>query len=192
MSGLETDPVLSFATAKGWEAWLAKHHSDGTGAWLRIFKKDSGQKTVTPSDALDVALCYGWIDGLRRRYDEVSFVQRYTPRTARSGWSKINTARAERLIEANRMTAAGMRAVEAARSDGRWARAYEGSANASVPDDFLRRLKKDKGAYAFFETLSRANLYSIVYRLSTAKKAETRERRMTRILEMLAKRETFH
>lgn len=192
MSGLETDPVLSFKSARSWETWLAKNHASGEGVWLRIFKKDSGQKTVTYAEALDVALCYGWIDGLKRSYDDTSFIQRFTPRRVRSAWSKVNTEHVERLAKAGRMKPAGVRAVEAARGDGRWARAYESPKNANVPEDFLRALKTNKEAYAFFETLNRANLYAIAYRLSTAKKAETRERRMVQILEMLAKGEKFH
>ncbi|MGI8509702.1 MAG: YdeI/OmpD-associated family protein [Gemmatimonadaceae bacterium] len=192
MSGLETDPVLSFKSARSWDTGLAKSHASGEGVWLRIFKKDSGQKTVTYAEALDVALCYGWIDGLKRSYDDTSFLQRFTPRRIRSAWSKVNTEHVERLTKAGRMKPAGVRAVEAARGDGRWARAYESPKNANVPEDFLSALKKNKEAYAFFETLNRANLYAIAYRLSTAKKAETRERRMAQILEMLAKGERFH
>lgn len=192
MSGLETDPVLSFRSVKSWEAWLAKNHAQSGGVWLRIFKKDSGEKTVTYAEALEGALCYGWIDGLKRPYDAVSFLQRFTPRRPRSVWSKVNTEHVERLTKAGRMKPAGLLAVSAAKDDGRWAKAYDSPKNAVVPEDFLRELKKDKAAHAFYETLNRANTYAIAYRLGTAKKPETRERRIRDILEMLANGKKFH
>jgi uncharacterized protein YdeI (YjbR/CyaY-like superfamily) len=141
---------------------------------------------------LDQALCYGWIDGQKKAYDEYSWLQKFTPRRAQSGWSKINTEHAERLIKNGQMQQAGLEAVEAAKADGRWQTAYDSPRNASVPEDFLKALAKNKKAKAFFETLNKANIYSIVYRLQTAKKPETREKRMQLILAMMDRGEKFH
>ena len=141
---------------------------------------------------MDEALCYGWIDGLKLPHDELSFVQRFTQRRAKSGWSKINTQHVERLTREGRMRAPGQAAVDAAREDGRWEAAYDSGANATVPHDLLTALDKNKKARAFFDMLNKANRYAIVYRLQTAKKAETRARRMQQILVMMAKGETFH
>lgn len=189
---VDGEPVLAFESAESWDAWLATAHTTVDAIWLRIFKKKSGRRTITYAEALDGALCYGWIDGQKRSYDELSFIQRFTPRRARSMWSRANTEHVERLARAGRMKAAGLRAVETAKEDGRWERAYESPKNASVPGDFLRELRKDRKAHAFFQTLSRANVYAIAYRLSTAKKPETRERRMVQILKMLAEGKAFH
>lgn len=159
---------------------------------MRIFKKGSGKTTITYAEALDQTLCYGWIDGQKQPHDEHSWLQKFTPRRAKSGWSRINTQHVERLTKAGQMTRAGLEAVEAAKADGRWQAAYDSPRDATPPEDFLKALGKDKKAKAFFETLNRANIYSIVYRLQTAKKPETRDRRMKLILEMLARGEKFH
>ena len=185
-------PTLAFASPKAWEAWLARNHAKSSCVWLRIFKKGSGERSVTYAEALDGALCYGWIDSQKRPMDEVSWRQRFGPRRPRGGWSRINTRHAERLIAAGRMKAAGLAEVEAARQDGRWQRAYDSPSAATVPPDFLAALAKDKKARSFFEGLSRANVYAIAYRLQTAKKPETREKRMHAILAMLARGESFH
>ena len=182
----------AFASSKAWETWLARNHAKTPGLWLQIYKKGSGQRSVTYAEALDAALCYGWIDSQKRPKDEASWLQRFGPRRPRSGWSRINTRHAERLIAAGRMQPAGLAEIEAARRDGRWQRAYDSSSAASVPTDFLRALAKDKKAQAFFEGLSRANVYAIIYRLHTAKKPETRQKRMRTILAMLARGESFH
>jgi uncharacterized protein YdeI (YjbR/CyaY-like superfamily) len=187
-----TVKTLIFKSALEFRAWLEENHSKSEGLWLRIFKKDSGRESITYAEALDQSLCYGWIDGQKKALDEYSWLQRFTPRRAKSGWSKVNTGHAERLIEAGRMTIAGLKAVESAKSDGRWKAAYISPRNATPPEDFLKALRKDKKAKAFFETLNKANVYSIVYRLQTAKKPETRERRMKMILEMLSRGEKFH
>jgi uncharacterized protein YdeI (YjbR/CyaY-like superfamily) len=184
--------TIAFKSAADFRRWLAAGHQTVDGIWLRIFKKDSGQKTVTYAEALDEALCFGWIDGQKKSYDEHSFLQKFTPRRARSGWSKINTQHAERLIKAGKMTPAGLAAIEAAKADGRWHAAYDSPRNAAPPQDFLDALEKNKKAKAFFETLNRANLYAIVYRLQTAKKPETRARRLQNILAMLNRGEKFH
>ena len=187
MTKVDDDKVIAFKSQQAFEAWLARNHGTVDGIWLRIYKKGSGEKTVTYAEALDVALCHGWIDGLKRTYDDVSFIQRFTPRRTRSAWSKVNVGHVERLAREGRMQPPGLAAVEAAKRDGRWARAYDSPRNAKVPDDFVRELKKDKAAYAFYQTLNRLNHYAIAYRLGSAKKPETRERRKQLFLEMMAK-----
>jgi uncharacterized protein YdeI (YjbR/CyaY-like superfamily) len=184
--------VLSFRTASDFRKWLAVNHRKSAGIWLQIFKKDSEEPSITYAEALDEALCYGWIDGQKQTHDAVSWRQRFTPRRARSGWSKRNTQHAERLIAAKRMKAAGQAEIDVAKKDGRWTAAYDSPSKASVPDDFLVALRKDKKALAFFESLNKANTYAIAYRLQTAKKPETRARRLETILEMMRRGEKFH
>jgi uncharacterized protein YdeI (YjbR/CyaY-like superfamily) len=183
---------LTFKTSAEFRRWLEINHAVSDGIWLRIFKKDSGKKSITYAEALDQSLCYGWIDGQKQAHDECSWLQKFTPRRAKSGWSKINTEHAERLIKARQMTRGGLEAVAAAKADGRWQAAYDSPRSAVLLEDFLKALGKNKKAKAFFETLNKANIYSIVYRLQTAKKPETREKRMKMILEMLARGEKFH
>jgi len=184
--------VISFKSASDFRKWLKRNHKQTEGIWLRMFKKDSGIESVNYSQALDQALCFGWIDGLKLPHDEKSWLQKFTPRKARSSWSKRNTEHVERLIKSGEMTAAGLEAVEAAKADGRWQQAYDSPGNAKPPADFLAALARNKKAKAFFESLNRANVYAIVYRLQTAKKPETREKRMKAILEMMRKGEKFH
>jgi uncharacterized protein YdeI (YjbR/CyaY-like superfamily) len=184
--------MLSFGSAKGWEDWLAKNHARSRGIWLRFFKKGSGTATITYAEALDAALCYGWIDGQALKHDEQSWLQKFTPRRPKSGWSKNNTIHAERLIEAGRMKPAGRKAIEEAKSDGRWERAYDSPGSAAPPADFLKELDKDPKAKEFFNTLEKRNTYAIIYRLQTAKTPETRARRMKKILKMLSKGKKFH
>jgi uncharacterized protein YdeI (YjbR/CyaY-like superfamily) len=183
---------LTFKSSAEFRNWLEVNHFKSDGFWMRIFKKGSGKTSITYAEALDQSLCYGWIDGQRRSNDEYSWLQKFTPRRAKSGWSKINTEHAERLIKVGQMRRAGLNAVEAARADGRWQAAYVSQRKASAPEDFLKALAKNKKAKAFFETLNKANVYSIVYRLQTAKKPETREKWMRTILEMLDRSEKFH
>ena len=182
----------AFRTAAEFRKWLAKNHARSEGIWVRIFKKGSAKTSITYASALDQALCYGWIDGQKNPFDESSWLQRFTPRRSKSGWSKINTQHVARLIAAEKMTPAGLRKVDAAKQDGRWSAAYDSFKTATVPDDFLKELEKNRRAKAFFETLNKTNVYSITYRLQTAKKPETRERRMKAILAMLARGEKFH
>lgn len=184
--------TLSFKTPKDFEKWLDKNHSTAKGIWLRLFKKDSGEKTITHSEALDEALCYGWIDGQSNKYDDISWVQKFTPRNPKSMWSKRNTNNIERLISLEKMKAAGLAEVEKAKADGRWENAYNAASEMTIPDDFLKKLSKNKKAKTFFESLNRANKYAIAWRLQTAKKPETREKRMKTILEMMAEGEKFH
>ena len=183
---------IEFKTAKTFETWLAKNHAHSDGIWLKIFKKDSGKKTISYSEALDVALCYGWIDGQKQAYDEGVWLQKFCPRRANSIWSKINTGRVKRLIKEGRMRPAGLKAVEKAKADGSWERAYDSPGKTTMPEDFLKALGKNKKAEAFFKSLNKTNLFSIGFRLQTAKKQETREKRMKEIIEMLAKGEKFH
>jgi uncharacterized protein YdeI (YjbR/CyaY-like superfamily) len=184
--------TMSFKSARAFRDWLAKNHSQSSGLVLQIYKTGSGVATVTYAQALDQALCFGWIDGQKKPGDHQSWLQTFVPRRPRSGWSKNNTTHAERLIKSGAMTAAGLKEVEAAKADGRWQSAYDAFGSAAVPDDFLWQLAKNKKAKAFFATLNKTNLYSIVYRLQTAKKAETRDKRMAAIIAMLERGEKFH
>ena len=184
--------TLSFKSSRAFRAWLARNHARTEGILLRIYKKDSGVATVTYAQALDQALCFGWIDGQKLPGDDRSWLQKFTPRRSGSGWSKRNTAHAQRLIDAGEMTAAGLLEINAAQADGRWKAAYDAFGSAAVPDDFLKELGRNRKAHAFFKTLNKTNLYSIVYRLQTAKKPETREKRKQEIIAMLARSEKFH
>ena len=184
--------TISFESPRAFRAWLTKNHKQSEGIWLRIYKKDAGVATVSYAEALDQALCYGWIDGQKQPHDAQSWLQKFTPRRPNSGWSKNNTKHAERLIKSGAMTAAGLREVEGAKADGRWQAAYDAFGSSAVPDDFLRELARNKKAKAFFATLNKTNLYSIVYRLQTAKRPETRAKRILAIIAKLARGEKFH
>ena len=184
--------VLAFPSAKAWRQWLAKHHKTSDGIWLRLFKKTSDTVSVTYAEALDEALCYGWIDGQLKSHDAQSWLRKFTPRRARSIWSKKNLQHVARLTRAGRMKAAGRKALAAAKVDGRLKVAYDAPSKSEVPKDFLAALSKNAKARAFFATLNRANVYAITFRLQTAKKPETREKRMKAILSMLEKGEKFH
>jgi uncharacterized protein YdeI (YjbR/CyaY-like superfamily) len=185
-------PIVLFAFPDEWEAWLEEQHAASAGLWLRLAKKDSGLQSLSYQEALDVALCYGWIDSQKKSYDEQSWLQKFSPRRARSIWSKVNREKVQRLIESGRMRAAGLREVEAAQQDGRWEAAYDSQSNATVPDDFQAELDKHPEAQAFFSTLNSANRYAILFRIQTAKKAETRSRRIQQLIEMLARQEKLH
>jgi uncharacterized protein YdeI (YjbR/CyaY-like superfamily) len=184
--------ILAFPSPKLWERWLAKNHAAAPGVWLRFFKKNSGVATVTYAEALDGALCFGWIDGQVRTHDEKSYLQRFTPRRPRSLWSKNNRDHVARLTAAGKMRAAGLKQVEEARADGRWDCAYDSLSKMTVPADLLKALAKNKKALAFFKSLNKTNVYSIAWRLQTALTPETRERRMKAILDMLARGKKFH
>ena len=185
-------PTLPFANKKKWADWLARQHDKFTGVWLKFAKKGTGIPSVTYEEALDVALCYGWIDGQKKGFDDQYWLQKFTPRGPKSIWSKINTGKAEKLIASGEMKPAGLKAIEAAKQDGRWDAAYEGQKNISVPEDFLSALEKNKKAKVFFATLRGANRYAFLFRIQTAKKAETREKRIRQFVEMLEKGETLH
>jgi uncharacterized protein YdeI (YjbR/CyaY-like superfamily) len=188
----KTQNIKKFRSSNLWRAWLEKNYSKSDGIWLQFFKKKSGQKTITHAEALDEALCFGWIDGQAISFDEKSWLQKFTPRRTKSIWSKKNTQNVQRLIESGRMHSAGLAEVEAAKADGRWKKAYDSPKDMNMPEDFLKELSRNKKAQKFFESLNRANLYSIHWRLQTAKKPETRQKRMRTILEMLERGEKFH
>jgi uncharacterized protein YdeI (YjbR/CyaY-like superfamily) len=179
-------PIIPFSSQAEWETWLEESHGSSDGIWLRMFKKGSGVESVSHDGALDVALCFGWIDGQGKPFDDQSWLQKFTPRRPRSVWSKRNTEKVERLISEGRMRPAGLREIEAAKADGRWQKAYDSSATATVPDDFLAALEAAPKAKELFATLNRQNTFAIAYRLQTAKKPETRERRIRQFIEMLA------
>lgn len=183
---------LPFATPKAWAAWLKKNHARAEGLWIRFYKKAAGVPSLTYAQALDEALCWGWIDGHAKPLDADSWLQRYTPRRKRSGWSKRNRDHVDRLEAEGRMQAPGLAQVAAAKADGRWEQAYDGPAASAVPDDFLAALARFPKALAFFNTLNKANRYAISYRLQTAKKPETRQRRFDAILQMMKDGEKFH
>jgi uncharacterized protein YdeI (YjbR/CyaY-like superfamily) len=185
-------PIQSFASQRKWEDWLAEHHGTSKGLWLKIAKKDSGTDTVTYAEALDAALCYGWIDGQKGALDDTFWLQKFTPRGPKSKWSKINREKALALIDAKRMKPAGLAAVEQARRDGRWEQAYDSQSKASVPEDLQTELDRNPEAAAFFATLDRVNRYAVLYRIHDAKKPETRARRIEKFVGMLARHEKVH
>lgn len=178
--------VLACRDGAEWEAWLAGHHALRSGVWLKIARKDSGLASVTVPEALDVALCYGWIDGQRRSLDDRFYLQKYTPRRPQSSWSKVNVAKAEALIAAGRMRAPGMAAIEAAKADGRWAAAYDPARNATVPPDLAAALGRDERARRAFASLGRSERYLVILRLMTARTDRTRAARLRRMLATLA------
>ena len=185
-------PQLAVPSAAEWEAWLEENHSESNGLWIKIAKKGTGIETVAYPEVLEVALSFGWIDGRRERLDDEWFLQRFTPRRARSRWSKINRDTAERLIAEGRMRPAGLAEVERAKKDGRWDAAYEGQRVAGMPDDLARELDARPEAKAFFAELSSQNRYAILYRLQDAKRPETRARRLEKFVAMLEAGETIH
>jgi uncharacterized protein YdeI (YjbR/CyaY-like superfamily) len=181
-----------FKTQADWHAWLDKHHEEPDGVWIHFAKKGSGAVTCTYDEALETALSFGWIDGQLRAHDTKTFVRKFTPRRARSIWSKVNRAKAERLIEEGRMQPAGLKAIERAREGGEWGGAYDSSSKSTVPDDFRAALDKSKPAAAFFEKLDKANRYAVLWRIQTARNAEARAKRISDLVAMLKKKETFH
>jgi uncharacterized protein YdeI (YjbR/CyaY-like superfamily) len=184
--------VESFATPAEFCAWLEAHHKSSAQLWLKIFKRSSGIPSLSWEEAVIEALAWGWIDGLKKSDDDKAYFQRFTPRTRKSGWSKKNRGHVETLIASGRMQRAGLEAVEAAKADGRWDAAYAGSSTMEFPPAFLDALSANKPAEAFFNTLNKTNLFSIYYRLHTAKTGKTRQNWTERIIDMLARGETFH
>lgn len=184
--------TLPFATPRDFEKWLAGNHATSRGLWIRIAKNASGIASVKYPEALEVALCWGWIDGQSRRIDETWYVQKFTPRGARSTWSKINCAKATALIAAGKMKPPGLTEIERAKQDGRWARAYDSPSRATVPDDLAAALARNARASAFFAGLDSRNRYAILHRIQTAKKAETRARRITEFVKMMVRREKLY
>ena len=185
-------PILPFASQKKWADWIAKQHDKSSGVWLKLAKKGSEISSVTYDEALEVALCYGWIDGQKKGYDDKYWLQKFTPRAAKSIWSKINTEKAEKLIKSGKMEPAGLKAIEAAKQDGRWDAAYESQKNISVPDDFQAALNKSPKAKVFFATLNSVNRYAILFRIHNAKKPETRAKRIQQFVVMLERGEKLY
>jgi uncharacterized protein YdeI (YjbR/CyaY-like superfamily) len=181
-----------FASKEEFTAWLETHHATSDGLWIRIGKKNAGVESVTNTETLDVALCFGWIDGQRKPYDDKYFLQKYTPRRARSKWSKRNVGLVEKLIEAGEMRPAGFAEIERAKADGRWDAAYDSPANMQVPPDLQAELDARPAAAEFFATLNSANRYAILYRLHDAKRPETRARRLEQFVAMLERGETLY
>ena len=185
-------PVIAFPSREQFADWLGEHHEDAAGLWIKIAKKGTGIDTVTHAEALEEALCHGWIDGQRQAHDETRFLQRFTPRKPRSRWSKINRDKATALIASGAMKPAGLREVERAKADGRWDAAYEGQRTATVPDDLQAALGANPEAREFFETLDSQNRYAVLYRVQDAKRPETRARRIAKFVAMLARGEKLH
>jgi uncharacterized protein YdeI (YjbR/CyaY-like superfamily) len=185
-------PVLSFESQAAWEAWLAEHHAEAKGIWLKIAKKETGIPSVDYPEALDSGLCYGWIDGQKASFDGSYWLQKFTPRRPNSRWSKINCDKAEALIAEGRMQLAGLQQVERAKADGRWDVAYDSQSKITVPADFQSELDKNPQAMEFFNTLNSVNRYAILYRIQTAKETETRLARIRQFIEMLSKSQKIH
>jgi uncharacterized protein YdeI (YjbR/CyaY-like superfamily) len=187
----EAAPKL-FTNAKAFEAWLKKNHAKSDGLWLKIAKRGVAERSVSYPEAVEIALCWGWIDGQKKGLDDQHFLQRFTPRRARSLWSKINVEKVATLIEAGRMQPPGQAQVEAAKTDGRWAQAYEGAKASTVPDDLVAALDVNPPAKAFFATLNASNRYAVLWRIQTAVKPETRAKRIAQLVDMLGRGETVH
>jgi uncharacterized protein YdeI (YjbR/CyaY-like superfamily) len=185
-------PIIAFASAHVWEAWLAAHGSESKGIWLKLAKKESGIASLSRQEAIDGALCYGWIDGQTARFDERQWLVRFTPRRQRSIWSEINRSRARVLIDEGKMRCAGLKEIERAKADGRWDAAYPSQSKALVPEDLQRALKKNPAAGSFFLKLNSVNRYAILHRIHNAKQEATRESRIEKFVEMLARGETIH
>ena len=185
-------PIMLFADPEAWTSWLETNHAAERGVWLQLAKKASGIASVTYHEALDVALCYGWIDGQKKPYDEKTWLQKFTPRGAKSVWSQINREKVQRLIEHGAMRPAGQATVDLAKQDGRWEAAYASQRTMTVPPDFQAALDGNLAARDFFDTLNRANRYAFLFRIETAKKAETRARRIQEFIAMLERHEQLH
>lgn len=185
-------PVLECAGQEAWAAWLDDNHSASPGVWVKFAKKGSGQTSVSYAEAVEAALCYGWIDGQSKSVDASSWLQKFTPRTSTSIWSKVNREKALALIAGGQMKPAGLAAIERARQNGRWDEAYDSSSTATVPDDFQAELDRNAEAKAFFAALNSRNRYAILFRLQTAKKPETRAKRMQQFIDMLERNETLY
>jgi uncharacterized protein YdeI (YjbR/CyaY-like superfamily) len=191
-AGSDAGSPLLFRDQQAWLSWLRKNHATSSGVWLRIAKKGVDARSVSYQEAVDAALCFGWIDGQKKSDDERYWLQRFTQRSEKSIWSKINREKASRLIELGQMTAAGLREVERAKRDGRWDGAYDSPRNAAIPADFQAVLDKVPRAKAFFATLDSRNRYAVLFRIQTAKKPETRARRIKQVAEMLSRHEKIH
>jgi len=192
MKSADDLPTIAFETQHDWEAWLEEHHADSSGLWLKIAKKETGIPSVTYAEAVESALCYGWIDGQKASFDGGYWLQRFTPRRPKSIWSRVNRDKATTLIAEGRMQAAGLRYVDFAKGDGRWELAYQSQRTMTVPDDFTFALAGNPKAREFFDTLDSSNRYAILWRIQTAKKPETRAARIETFLAMLSNGEKIH
>ncbi len=178
-------PIMTFEDSAAWESWLEKKYTDQTGVWLKIAKKGSGAVSVSYAEALDVCLCYGWIDGQRRSYDATHFLQKYTPRRKKSLWSKVNIGKVDVLMAADRMQEPGLRAIEQAKSDGRWDRAYESQAKATIPADLETAFAAHPGLKEYFESLGSVERYHVLFQLMTAPNLNVREARLQKMIRTL-------
>ena len=185
-------PAIAFANQEAWEKWLKTNHLTSSGVWLRLAKRASGTPSVTYAEAIETALCYGWIDGQKQSHSAEAWLQRFTPRGRKSIWSKINREKALALIESGKMKPAGLAEVDRAKQDGRWEQAYDSPSSATVPADLQAALNKNPRARAFFATLERRNRYAILWRVQTAKKPETRAKRIALFVGMLERGEKLH
>ena len=185
-------PIVEFRRKSAWTRWLEKNHDKSSGAWLRLAKKNSALRSISRSDALDVALCFGWIDGQARSEGDETWLQKFTPRGKRSIWSKINRENVQRLIESGEMRPPGVAEIERAKKDGRWEAAYDSPKSMAIPDELQTELDKNKKAKAFFDTLNSQNRYAILFRIHTAKKVETKIKRIKQFVEMLERGEKIH
>ena len=185
-------PIITFESQADFETWLEENHALSNGLWIKMAKKESGHTSVNHPQALDVALCFGWIDGQRLPFDGEYFLQKFTPRRAKSTWSKVNQDKVAALIASGKMHEAGLKEIERAKADGRWEAAYESQSKMAVPDDFQAALDKNPAAQAFFDTLNSANRFSVLYRITTAKKAETRQQRIEKFITMLNEGKKIH
>lgn len=186
------EEIIEFSSAAELQEWLSRNYASSSGFWLKLKKNAAGEDVLTYAQALDVALCYGWIDGQKGKLDDAYWLQRFTPRSARSRWSKVNREKVAALIEQGRMEPPGIAEVERAKADGRWEAAYAGAKSATVPDDLARALEANPAAAEFFKTLDSQNRYSILYRVQDAKRPETRAQRIEKYVSMLANHEKIH
>ncbi|CAM3092766.1 YdeI/OmpD-associated family protein [Paenibacillus lupini] len=185
-------PVLFFPDQSAFEEWLASHHDQSPGIWLQISKKNAARPSVTYHEALDVSLCYGWIDSHKKTFDEESWIQRFSPRGPKSIWSKVNKDKAEGLIAAGKMQPSGFKSIETAKQNGLWDKAYESQSNATIPEDFAIELARNEKAQQFFDTLDKQNRYAILFRIHNVKKQETRVKKIHQFIEMLEKGEKIY
>lgn len=192
MKNTDNLSTIAFASQQEWEAWLYEHQADTKGLWLKLAKKGADMPSISYAEALEVALCYGWIDGQKATLDDQYWLQKFTPRGLKSIWSKVNRDKAEALLAEGRMQSAGIAQMERAQADGRWDAAYESQSKIAVPPDFQSELDKNQQAQEFFNTLNSANRYAILFRIQTAKKPETRVARIQKFIEMLAQQQKIH
>lgn len=192
MKNTDDLPIIAFASQQEWEAWLNEHQADAKGLWLKLAKKGADIPTISYAEALEIALCYGWIDGQKAAFDDQYWLQKFTPRGPKSIWSKVNRDKAEALLAEGKMQPTGIAQMERAQADGRWDTAYESQSKIAVPPDFQSELDKSPQAQEFFDTLNSANRYAILFRIQTAKKPETRAARIQKFIEMLAQQQKIH